>query len=1316
MASQGSLPHELLVHIDPISPGQSITINIFANKIGATTDKISKVVRELGLNSDPSVSFDFITMRRIRCALAGTSPDFIDTENICTDLITMSENGVELGNLHQKAEEFLEAIASLHRSKKRKALGAIVSDLLDARTPLAVTDDKAVNITRIIVKFINKLEELENFNLSRKFRNLCDKYDAVRLQRGLWEELINGSEGVRKLVYDAWNVGSKLFQTNEDNAISNYYGENCFRMGKICQAFTETAFKEIRLDSINNFEEIMLDGIYYLSTALEQSTDPRDQKHHQPISRCHKALGEYYFAADKLEQAEEEYRKAIEHFNTVLKAPEEACIRETTRFEVLREMAECQKYLGFLVLYNYSNIEDARILWGEAEETFLNAHQIIHEDRTGSVLLFAMADFYIQTRQPDKALSFYPRILALEAKDQCQNSKTLYDLYSYRWGLALMYSGRHEEAKDQFAATLRRNPEEYYQSILKNEIARQDEILANIQRKAQTEYSAVVQPYRTVTEYRLDSILWHDENSVLLGKSRFIEVERRLIELFNKAADFPDSFWSKWLTCDAGLLCQFGLAKQGLGDYVAAKTYLLKALKENPNPRNQAIVFDHLGDLCKAEGDINSALERYNRSWEIGKILPQKHLGPLLKAATVSRQIGQFEESLNFIEMIEKSGLDMKPQITATQKALTLWARYIANADSQDADMAVSLVGAVINNYGDPRAINALEGMLPYEKAILTAGRLLLESQDYKVVRGIKHALERRHCYPTAILQFVMGRLWPEPSEITSIDRTPVREHLIRIISCFLVHAYYHGEEAGDQSFNELAPYVINRIMNQGPEQTQWDMAKLFTGERAAPAREAVNQYAEEVHKVFECILARNEEPRNPLSISESFKKQINDLLNRKTPRPPAEEGSNDQVPLSEKLAEFIANKRHESLRPEDAMYRDSIQFNFEDPEDMHSNREQFIPRRKWMEVERSLEIMLDTSEPTDPNKLNPLMGLFSATGNSKRKVIWNQEMVSIFLKDTNKSLEEVQTALEATCKRFPAKYDVEPIVTNGDCLLNFHLPKGKQANIWGQFPHEDFVAYLRDNTEKYLSGEKDADFYSKAENKFPVITDVANILVADWVESYRAMLDVLHGVMESRLAACGRDAVHNLRALVKKSGELSNIAELRRWVIRLETDIRKTISSDLEMIWLDETDLSKLLFDIVARLYTGDAIDIDCPPGTYVRCKHWMMERALINLLDNALKATKDLEENTKQITIRRLPDTGRSCIAIEITNHFDPGKDISGSGIGTRDAETFMNAQQGWLKVLPDPESKMFTVELRLQNALIDHNTFDQVPGGIP
>jgi tetratricopeptide (TPR) repeat protein len=705
----------------------------------------------------------------------------------------------DLTNLSSKVEYLcghLDVIGGLIEEKKEGVpipLREINDKCLDAISEVAkmLPKNLAKEYTKILLKINDRLLKYFSTKASKRFLNLFDKIEYLRLHESLWDEF-----GFKETIKEAYKLGEKIYgdinfhkEYSDQKKLEAFLGQ----FGEICRSMVE-------FECCNPAEKR---NLLLKSNDLLQKSMMRDSK---PVI---KYFGRNYLRMGYNYMDLKLWEDAIRCFMNIKDIDSSKKVDKKIAFMSRVNIADCYLNLALEakkfgdINGTFQNFELAEKFYRKAEELPKSGPD---DDR---YLLGKMANFYFLSQQYEKALPFYSEIMQREA-DAPLDEKNLYDCFSYRWGECLYMVGNIYESTKQFETTLKRNPikehriKSYAWLIKLYVMGHNWDKLNEIKDKMLNDEEIQGISIHGISTDKLDVLLMSDKMEEYIkyidyrlarGDHWAVIDEMKDIIKLHKLLEGHD---------DPVLLTKLAEADIRAGDYVLALKTLHYIMELDSSPKNHSYALSLIGRVYMEQGEYLKSINAFEESFKLGG-----DIGVISLQAAAYRKLKEYDLSIRKFEQILRSGKDKKPYITKTGLAKTYWDKYQDRGKREDIVNALRFLREVINDHPeDWRAYDLLVRM-SNDPIVLDSLESFIRECPIIVDVNILRALNFEDAFPEKAIAACLKRL--SLINFTDTDYWPLVQSSADFLMRATIYSYFFSNE---DSFNANLKGILSCILN----------------------------------------------------------------------------------------------------------------------------------------------------------------------------------------------------------------------------------------------------------------------------------------------------------------------------------------------------------------------------------------------------------------------------------------------------------------------------------------------------------------------
>jgi len=706
---------------------------------------------------------------------------------------------LDLEGLSLKVEylcKYIDVIGKAEEERKEKIpipLREINDECLEPILKKAsiLPKDSKKECIRILLKINDRLLKFFSLKDSKKFMNLFDRIEYLRLHEDLWKEF-----GFKEYIKEAYELGEKIYA--DISSYSEYSGKQKLesflgKFGEICRDMVE-----FKVCSPTEERSLLLKSNDFLQTSIIRDDNPVIEY----LGRNYSRVGRNYMDLRQWEDG-------IKCFMEIKDIDNTKRVDKKIAFEARVNIADCYLNLG-LEARKYGDIEGASQNFKLVEEFFNRANELPKlSPEDGRHLVGKQADFYCISQQYEKALPLYKEIMQRELST-LPDEKNLYDFFSYRWGECLYQIGEVDESIKQFETNLKRNPVaehriKSYVWLIKlysikhnwdklNEIKEQiinDEEIQDIDiYKIPTDKLEVLLITNKMEEYiaQIDDRLARGEAWAVIGELKDMIRLHSLIEGHD----------------DLVLLTKIAEADIRVGDYELALKTLYHVMELDQRPKNQAQALAYIGRAYMEQSKYREAITAFQESFNLGD-----DIGMLVLQAAAFRKLKEYNRSIELYEQILQSGKDKKPKITKTGLAKTYWDKYQYEERKEDLEKALSHLVNVVSIYPeDWRACNMLV-RISSNTNVFNLIESLIKEGSITASRNILMELIAEDLFPDKVIHACLKRL--SLIEPTHADYWLFVQSLVDFLMRATIYSYFFLSE---DYFNKTLKDILSSILN----------------------------------------------------------------------------------------------------------------------------------------------------------------------------------------------------------------------------------------------------------------------------------------------------------------------------------------------------------------------------------------------------------------------------------------------------------------------------------------------------------------------
>ncbi|HJQ27395.1 MAG TPA: tetratricopeptide repeat protein [Blastocatellia bacterium] len=1195
-----------------------------------------------------------------------------------------------------------------------------------------------LNLSRAMLSLNEALRAQERKDRYKRFKDLCDYHECVRLQAQLIQEP-GQLEGIKAAIVEAREIaadllGSEQFTTELEerrHRKAYFYGQ----LGEICRAHSlygclkQRQIPAVLRQAVESFQ---------VALAVNDPPEPRLLNHCCPrIGECLRSLGQFREAIDA-------YLKVVDPGHGIARA---------TAWEARLHIAKCYQALAKQARFDDEVGDEAgaaETYWEEAERWFVATAQVWENglDPRQTLCLHPrnatvhglLAWFYFDRGDFKQAEAQARMFLSRESPESVLPEHVdYYALNSFILGMALLRQYRNDEALRVLESALASKPSPKYRLrplialkvlyVRKRDNAGINDVtqrfieagteagIASIEALTEEQRSAMIDP-STMADYIKqckERLKKGEARAILKELPRFVAASK-LLNLSEKA--------------DPILLSLLAMADRDVGRYDEALRTFEYVLQLNEEAKNQAIVLMEIGKTYLRMGSYEIAAKSFEKCYDT-----RPEVGALVSAARAYRLAGDYDIALahlySVIDAPDRSQ-DKQPHLTRIEFARVAWAAYRDNPQAAGKSAAVgracvelrrTMDGSLGSQYaGNLQASLCLVDMMAHPEALSTISELLRTTRNRDCVRHLGIALGRAGECPVEILKVVVERLLHRDTPM------PIGRGLVKILSRAIIRAYYSGTCSGI-SFKALTRVVFLGLLMLDDEaaRRRW-VFELLVAERDAPLYELIERYAAEANKVFAPIMGDYESARTQLR-SPAFVQRVSDFLRRSIPESiaPRAYGAGDYLCLNDVLNELVEDLRLE-LSEEIEKANRMAYVPDADPRTM-------VGIMSWLKVRPVLVKLLGM-------RTGPFASISSETTWSVTITTDGPRMIMNFQFGQIDLVRGPEAVLRDTCQRLESwstepevnaflKVDLRDWEAASTATAIVEVPRARPLADAFQGLTE-FVAYLTAESSRILrGGSLSRNFYSRSKELFVKPNDaVFQAPASEWVEFVRQLLDLQYATTASWLLLpprSGEDdgrhprtAVHQLYNKLQldiRGEEISDeqIARIRGEVFQLAANIRDAVRAEIHGADERQVDVSVIAEQAVREIAVKIPevnFSVFTQPETFAMIYPPFLASALGDLLDNAAKAVlvPGIEKN---VAVSVALSKQKREVSITVSNPYDPEhpRPATSTGIGLQEVHYLIrNLSGGKVEIYEDAERGQYEVCLQLP-AVTDEPLVEEV-----
>ena len=1153
---------------------------------------------------------------------------------------------------------------------------------------------------------VGRFDDLYEFYESVKFNEELDRDPKIRhdLQMGIRE---------------AYKIGLEILADNKEKRRLDLNPRKkshlLSRLGEFChlQAVYEC---DISSDELPNVLEYGIELFRTALCVLPESKGKNLDFNYSRIADCQIRLGRHAEAIETL--------MAVSNPGNGIK--------QKTAWEARCHLAECHQVLGQEARLD-EDLQGAQEYFQNAENWYIEAAHIWEpeldprsatcQNEQNRTLHGQMAWLYLDWGDPVQAEKQARMFLSGE-KVSGQNAKhTSYILLIWsNLGTALLrQNGRTVEAIQVFEQVLAHDlaPAHRIRPLI---ALRQLYVLEGRTEDIQKTNRVLVDTYNQVEDNRYACLLaLTDEQSFALldftGMSEYVRsCKKRLargdvLPILNELPRMVSAarLLSPYDQDDSVLLSLLAQADFQVGNFKAALDTFKYVLTLNRKPKNQGITWMLIGNVHLAEQRLDDALAAYTTSHKLGGEM----IAPLLKAANVCLLKGDYVEAFQFLDAIEQTGRDDRPNVTKTVRARTLWNKFQKVGNQEDGRAACRELVEVIQNaeHRDSVAVRCLTEMLSYPAAQDFLAEILETTANETLVNEIRYWLAKHPDIPQPVLNAVIRRL---ANRATTLDSGKV---LVGILTLAMVQGYFAGTVAG-MTFEEFASEVCQLFLSLEPQKRRAWLLELFTAERNAPSTMFLHRYADVAMKLLAPILANTEDAQDKICSAELLE-SLNSFLKQTIPAGicPSAYASGDSTDLRPRLEALVDARIDELSEYINSGCRIQVASLPAKPV--------WVCWYQWMKAQGFIVELVGVVG-------GPLQELASETAVWSVDVSVQSNVLEITFGfdpiDASRNPPQVLEGAERALREWQQRAKTALNISFSDVAT--WIPTRRittfvavpPPRLWPRSLKalEQFVNYLVDESDRIMSsGGIDTTFFQQADTHFlPAQASVFEASGSDWVLFFRYMLDQQFALTADWFMTSPRHprgVIHDLKrdvqSLIAKRAtgqliSLQDIQNFQRKTLYVVAAMNKFLKSEIFGDGFTTIDAGATVTRFIAPMrerFSKIEVRENLTPAVYVEINPQMFESVILNLMHNAITAASSsgIPPWVSIVVTKLETDQQTPQMLLKMTNPYDPTTTgtPSGTGIGLEVSRHIVEKlNNGHVFEIPNKDSKIYEVGVLL------------------
>ena len=1154
--------------------------------------------------------------------------------------------------------------------------------------------DSKKECVMILLKINDRLLNFFSLKDSKKFMNLFDRIEYLRLHEDLWKEF-----GFKECIKEVYELGEKIYAD-----ISSYGSEysDKQKLGSFLGEFGEICRDMVEFKVCNPTEErgLLLKSNDFLQTSIIRDGNPVIEY----FGRSYSRTGRNYIDLRQWEDS-------IKCFMEIKDIDNTKRVDKKIAFEARVNIADCYLNLG-LEARKYRDIEGASQNFKLAEEFFNRANELPKlSPEDGRHLIGKQANFYCLSQQYEKALPLYKEIMQRELS-RLPKEKNLYDCFSYRWGECLYQVENVDESIKQFETNLKRNPmaehriKSYVWLIKLYSIQHNWDKLAEIKEEIINDKEIKDIPIYGVSTDKLEVLLLTNkmeeyiaqiDDRLACGEAwEVIDELRNIIRLHSLMEGHDDPV----------LLTKIAEADIRVGDYGLALNILYQVMELDQRPKNQTKALAYIGRAHMEQGEYREAIEAFQKSFKLGG-----DIGMLVLQATAFRKLKEYDKSIELYEQILQSKIDKKPNITKTGLAKTYWDKYQYEEKKEDLEKALSHLVNVISIYPeDWQACNLLV-KISSNTNIFNLIESLIKEGSITASRDILMELIAEDLFPDKAIHACLKRL--SLIDPTDIDYWLFVQSSVDFLMRSTIYSYFFLSK---DYFNKTLKDIFSSILNIN----DWHniLREYLCAEKGAYLDFFEKKYATQVEAILKPLSIQNIDLN--LVLTEVIQ-SIRDFIQSEIPQ----DISTLYKGLESKGVDFtnmLMRRFYEvQIQKEDCTYilkhPKGIQLSMEIPypafymfEKLTDWFHPLYSGDKWEDkgiwkniFSHSNEILINLE----------IYGVDNIEVHFIAKLIYTDEKAVLF-----KTAFEAIRANHRVCpipqmSWFQYKFSESLIEEENYSLLNVMIKMPKCIKLEDNFQKLiPFLNYMISSFKDGLCGMFRTEEYRRMATKtFPVNIDMG---VEQYIEFIYIYLDHHFGLLFDSVLKNDqyRHAVHDCiktpLGWISGTSEQEKITDFLINVEHLPWELgrirRRTLESITTKSSIRKLNIEKLLEQLIDALQEKNTdINFEFFPTRYklVEGVEPLLKKAFTNLYSNAIFATKAL--NRSKISTFIFEEEGYCVISIQNSYGENMPSAPFSTQIGLKSAEYIIKKEhKGEINTSLNYQKSIFTAKVKLPFAI--------------